>query len=89
MPEITSEIIKAVDDWLGEEGRAFFRECLETHGEIGPVIATGSIPHPVHWREGMQVRNTMRKSGLCNDWNDHDLDDNWEEVVEECLKLHN
>jgi hypothetical protein len=88
MPTITPEIIKAVDDFLGVEGIAFFKECVEKHGEVGPVIATGPIPHPVHWREGMQVRNAMRQSGFCKDWNDHDLDDNWERVVEECLKLH-
>jgi len=46
----------------------------------------GSIPHPVHFREGMQVRNAMRNSGLCKHWTDHDFDDAWTRVVRKAIK---
>lgn len=45
------------------------------------------IPHPVHAREGMIIRNAMRKSGLCKDWDAHDYDDNWIRVVILALEL--
>ena len=30
---------------------------------------------------GMQVRNHLRQSGLCKDWDDHGLDNNWINIV--------
>ena len=44
------------------------------------------IPHPIHFREGMQIRNALRGSGLCEGWDDHDLDDNWAEIVERAIE---
>lgn len=82
---ITEQIVAEVKGFLGKDGIEFFKECLEKHGEISPVISTGSIPHPVHFREGMQIRNFMRGTGLCNDWSCHDLDDNWAEVVKRAI----
>ena len=46
----------------------------------------GDIPHIVHFREGMQVRNFMRQSGECNDWSDHEFDDNWVKLIELIIK---
>jgi len=43
-------------------------------------------PHPIHFREGMQIRNWLRESGLCKDWSDHDLDNNWARVVEKAIE---
>ena len=83
--KITEELVDKVRDWLGEEGIDFFKHCLEEHGDISPVYMDGNIPHPVHFREGMSVRNFMRSTGLCDDWNDCDLDDNWAKVVEEAI----
>lgn len=85
MPTITKEIVVKVHDWLGEKGRDFFREVKEEHGTLNAVLHDGNIPHPVHFREGMQVRNFLRQTGLCDDWSDHDLDDNWCEVVEKAI----
>jgi len=45
------------------------------------------IPHAVHFREGMQVRNYMRLANdYCKGWDDHDYDDNWVELIEKCIK---
>jgi len=48
----------------------------------GPVY----IPHSVHFREGMRVRNFMRSTGLCEGWDAHDYDNNWAGLIEECIK---
>lgn len=45
-----------------------------------------AIPHPVHFREGTAVRNMIRDSGLVPDWSDHDLDNNWAELVEAVIE---
>jgi hypothetical protein len=46
----------------------------------------GETPHPVHFREGMQVRNFMRTCEECKGWSDHDFDNMWKEVVELAIK---
>jgi hypothetical protein len=53
-----------------------------------PVRGPRLIPHPVHFREGMQIRNWLRESGLCKDWSDHDLDNNWHRVVNKIIEEH-
>lgn len=45
------------------------------------------IPHPVHFREGMQVRNFLRTLSECKDWTSHDLDDRWEGLVERAIDV--
>lgn len=44
------------------------------------------IPHPIHFRQGMAVRNALRDSQLCESWSDHDFDDNWARVVERAIE---
>jgi hypothetical protein len=94
--QIAEELIKKVKKWLGEDGKNFFEGVYKNHGTLNAVYPEGevdmgwhksSIPHPVHLREGMQVRNFMRSTGLCDDWTAIDLDDNWEEVVKRALNL--
>ena len=42
------------------------------------------IPHSVHFREGMQVRNFLR--GIYGDsWTDHDYDNKWAGLVEKAI----
>ena len=43
----------------------------------------GGIPHPVHFREGMQVRNFMRKIGFT-DFNI--IENHWFDFIEEGIK---
>lgn len=83
--KITEEILKDVRKWLGKDGKEFFEWCLSEHGGITPVYIEDGIPHLVHFREGMVVRNHMRQSGLCNDWTAHDFDNNWARVVKKSL----
>jgi hypothetical protein len=83
---ISNELITTTKNWLQKEGIKFFREIKEKHGKINYCWDEKGIPHPVHFREGMQVRNFIRSTGLCNDWNGLDYDDNWIALIEECIK---
>ena len=85
--EITNELTNKVKKWLGKDGEEFFEWCLKEHEEIAPVYLEEGLPHPVHFREGMQVRNFMRGTGLCNNWTAIDFDDNWIEVVRRALNI--
>ena len=87
---ITDELIAHVEAFLGKDGLDFFKECLEKHGEVSPVwiddLGGGlKLPHAVHFREGMQVRNCMRGFEGCKDWGDHDFDNEWVRVVTSVL----
>jgi len=81
------EIINALRSWLGETGKKFFTWCYNKYGTVSPVYDEGGIPHPVHFREGMQVRNYLRTLLECKDWTCEQLDDNWADLVKEALEL--
>ena len=84
--KITEDLIKRTKTWLGEDGISFFKNVKKDHGKINAVWSEGGIPHSVHFREGMQVRNFLRGTGLCDDWSCHELDDHWTEVVEKAIE---
>lgn len=75
-------LIEKVRKWLGEEGINHFREYKNKYGTVSPVFMEGSIPHPVHFREGMQVRNFLRSLPECKGWSCHDFDNNWAQVID-------
>jgi hypothetical protein len=84
------EVYAKVHSWLGDEGRRFFRHCLGLTGTVSPVLKLDEgrkhIPvHPVHFREGMQVRNFLRGLPECASWTDYDFDNFWAEVVTRSL----
>ncbi len=78
--EISEELITYIMENMTVHGLMFFVGILDTYGTLNAVIP-GNPPHPVHFRDGMHVRNMMRQSGLCDDWTAHEFDDNWEEVI--------
>ncbi len=88
--EISQELVESTRKWLGKDGLAFFKELKEKHNDYSPVLNDGgigqSVPHPVHFREGMQVRNHMRGTDLCKDWGDHDLDDSWVALITKVIE---
>ena len=98
MPKITSELIDAIREWLGPEGLAFFRGLKERYGRVDPLLkiytashgdfhgAGPPLPWPVHFREGMKVRNKMRELTDYS-WTAHEYDDHWVEVVEQVMLL--
>jgi hypothetical protein len=84
--EIPTALVKKTSEWLGDDGKKFFSNVKAKHGEINACWDDGGIPHPVHFREGMQVRNFMRMSGLCETWSDDDFDDNWIPLIEAAIQ---
>lgn len=85
--KITNEIISKTKEFLKEDGINFFKEVKEKYGEIAAVWNEDGIPHSVHFNEGTQIRNFLRSSGLCDDWDVNDYDNNWAEVVERCINV--
>jgi len=83
---IPPELIIKTRVWLGKDGHDFFSDIKKKHGKINACWSEGDIPHAVHFREGMQIRNFMRMSDLCDGWDSMDYDDNWVELIESALK---
>ena len=83
--DFEEKLIEKVRTFLGKEGIGFFNGMLEKHGEISPVFNEGGIPHAVHFREGMQVRNFLRGLPECEGWTTDDFDDYWGKLVEDAI----
>lgn len=95
MPDMYKEFFRALKKYRGNLNEVLFHKELEYlhNGEIPPAEVLESvgmnrpiIPHPVHFREGKAVRNSLRKCEHCKDWSDHDFDDNWAEAVEKAIE---
>ena len=101
MPDAYKNFFRAVKEYEGKLNTVLYTEELEYlhKGEVPPENIKEEIsschptkqrlfriPHPVHWREGMAVRNSLRECEHCKDWTDHDFDDNWIEVVERAIE---
>jgi hypothetical protein len=81
-------LIDRVVKWLGYDGVAFFEMCYEEYGSPTQAVWNeGDIPHSVHFREGMQVRNFIRMTGLTPEWDAHDYDHNWESIIFAALQI--
>lgn len=74
-------------EWLGPVGVEFFSELYGKHGEIPLVIPSDipGVPHPIHFREGMQVHNWMRNH---TDLPEEQIENNWREFIGDCLDLN-
>lgn len=89
--EIPQTLTDKVFDWLGKENIIWFKHIKGLKGEINCVLKLNfkkkHIPvHPIHLREGMQIRNFMRGQDECKGWTAHDFDDSWVAVIENCIK---
>lgn len=86
LAKIPVEAWGQIEAWLGDAGKAFFQEMYDTHGDVSPVYKEeGGFPHPVHLREGMQVRNFLRCIDHFKDWDAHQLDNNWVAIIEKIV----
>ena len=84
---IPKSLIPKVAEFLGEKGVHYFKTIQKIHKRVNPVLRCstkhGSVfPHPIHFREGMQIRNFLREQDECKDWDQHDLDNKWSYVIE-------
>lgn len=95
-PETTTieeidQIVKKVFDWLGPQNVVWFRRIKRWHGKINTVLKLNvkrkGIPvHPIHLREGIQIRNYMRSFPECAGWSDHDFDNTWTVIIDLCIE---
>ena len=79
------ELITNLKEYLKPEGIAFFQNVKNEHGIVDAVWSEGGIPHSVHFREGMQVRNFLRTQSYCEGWDAHRLDNEWVSLIEEAI----
>lgn len=77
-----NELVQKLRGWLKEDGVKYFTDIKNKYGRIDAVWMEGNIPHPVHFREGMQIRNFLRQHV---DWDAHHLDNKWVKLVEEAI----
>lgn len=77
-------LIPDMRKWLGENGLAFFKRIKKEHGTLNAVWMEGGIPHSVHFREGMQIRNKLRDL-TQNAWTTNEYDNTWADIIEECI----
>lgn len=78
-------IVAEVRDWLGVEGRNFFRDVKSKYGTLIACWDEGGMPHPIHFREGMQVRNHLRLL-TSNSWTADEYDNLWVGIVEKAIE---
>lgn len=79
--EVSESLIEKMKAFLGDTGTEDFTNYYKSYGTVSPVFMDGKIPHPVHFREGMQIRNFMRTLPECEDWSAYQLDNTWRYVV--------
>jgi hypothetical protein len=84
------EIIDQLRAFLREEGISFFRQVKEEFGTVLAVLPVShelnhdGIPHPIHFREGMQIRNFLRRI-TNNEWDFDRYENGWVQIVEDTL----
>ena len=89
--KIQENIVDSIIDFLGEENLRWFKHLKGLTGTYAPVLKLNVkrkfIPtHPVHFREGMQIRNHLRSLPECSEWSDHDFDNHWTSVIDIAVK---
>ena len=90
--KLTEEEMAAFKKWLGEEGIRYFRHLKGLKGTVIPVLKLnykkkGISAYPVHFREGMQIRNWLRESTELGKKNDSvELDDCYVGILEEAIR---
>jgi len=82
--KINKKLINKAKKWLGKNGIKFFRDVQTKYGKIATACwMHEGIPHPVHFREGMQVRNWLRTN---SDWDFDRIENHWDELINQLLK---
>lgn len=83
----SNELVEKTIKWLGEDGLNYFRKWMDEFGEDWYFSCKNidGIPYSIHFHDGMQVRNFIRMSNLCDNIDCHFLDDNWHFLIEQCV----
>ena len=88
---ITKEHIESLKKYLGEENLRYFRHLKGLKGSVFPILKLNyirkGIPiHPVGLREGMQIRNWMRKNFKeFNEMSQKEIENYAKELVEKAI----
>ncbi len=85
-------MIEEFKQWLGQDGISYFRHLKGLTGEYSPVLRLNyerkGIPtHPVHFREGMSIRNWMRTREEYKLLDSEKLDSEWIVLVEKACEI--
>lgn len=84
--------VKTLKTWLGEENVRYFKHLKGLKGTVFPVLKLnmdrkGLSSHPVHFREGMQIRNYLRtKFPELSEMEGDIFDDYTVKIMEEVIK---
>lgn len=84
--------VKTLKIWLGEENVRYFKHLKGLKGSVFPVLKLnmdrkGLPAYPVHFREGMQIRNYLRtKFPELSEMAGDILDDYTVELMEKVIK---
>ena len=91
--KLTLEEMAAFKKWLGDDGIRYFRHLKGLKGTVVPVLKlskekNAGVPvYPVHFREGMQIRNWLRgNTELGKKLNSVELDDCYVSILEEEIR---
>ena len=91
--KLTEEEMAAFKEWLGEDGIRYFKHLKGLKGTVVPVLKlnkeknAGVPAWPVHFREGMQIRNWLRaNTELGKKLDSIELDDCYVNILEEAIK---
>ena len=76
------DLVRKLKKWLKKDGIKYFRDIKAKYGRIDAVWMEGNLPHPVHFREGMQIRNFLRQH---MNWDSIKLDNQWVRLIEEAI----
>jgi len=86
---IKEQLYRPLHEWLGDDGINFFREIVQEFGDPAAVLHPGhrlnnsgeGIPHPIHFREGMQIRNFLNEELTRLNLPRENLDEEWRNIV--------
>jgi len=82
------KLYKRLLHWLAYDGIFFFEMLIQEYGSISKAHwMDNGIPHSVHFREGMVIRNFLRRQKYTRHWDSHRLDNEWMNIIKTALKL--
>ena len=94
-PQEKKRLAHGIRKWLGDEGYKFFKEIYDEYGELAVCLLIETdiigkdgkpkmLPHSIHFSEGMEIRNQLRRL-TGSSWTDWEYDELWEEITLEAI----
>jgi hypothetical protein len=91
--ETQESLVDKMYEYLGQENLRYFKHIKGLKGKYNTVLKLNrkrkGIPvHPIHLREGMQIRNWMRAQEECKDWSCDMFYNEWTKILDLCIKKY-